>query len=53
MAIMLATEDEDAFVTAANQGVALASAADFAQDGDGTGPWIERLNKKSAQPDDK
>lgn len=49
MAIMLATNDEDAFVSIANQGVALASAADFAKEGDGTGPWMERLKQKSAE----
>lgn len=52
MAIMLATHDEDAFVAMANQKVALASAADFAQEGDGTGPWMERLKQKAAQPGD-
>jgi hypothetical protein len=44
MAVMLATENEDAFRMLANQKTAIASAVDFAGDGDGTGPWIERLN---------
>ena len=43
MAIMLATEDEDAFQSIANQKCAIASAVDFAGEGDGTGPWIDRL----------
>jgi hypothetical protein len=45
MAIMLATEDEDAFKMIDNQKSAINSAIDFAGDGDGTGPWIDRLNK--------
>ena len=49
MAIMLATQNEDAFVTIANQKVAIASATDFANDGDGTGPWVERLKQKAAE----
>lgn len=49
MAIMLATQNEDAFVTIANHKVAIASAADFANDGDGTGPWVERLREKAAE----
>ena len=42
---MLATEDEDAFKMIDNQKSAINSAIDFAGDGDGTGPWIDRLNK--------
>lgn len=48
MAIMLATEDEDAFRMIENQKCAIASATDFANDGDGTSPWIERLQSKAA-----
>ncbi len=48
MAIMLATEDEDAFRMTENQNCAVASAIDFASEGDGTGPWIERLNQIAA-----
>lgn len=49
MAIMLATEHEDAFEMIDNQKVAIASAADFANDGDGTSPWVERLQNKAAK----
>lgn len=49
MAIMLATDNEDVFVAMADQRVALASAADFANEGDGTGPWVERLKKKAEE----
>ncbi|MGD1924301.1 MAG: hypothetical protein ACFB03_08930 [Paracoccaceae bacterium] len=49
MAIMLATQDEDVFVTLDNQRCAIASAIDFAGNGDGTGPWKEMLEKRNAQ----
>ncbi|MEM9060510.1 MAG: hypothetical protein AAGD13_08590 [Pseudomonadota bacterium] len=45
MSIMLATENEDVFVTIDNQKCAIASATDFAGNGDGTGPWKDRLQK--------
>lgn len=45
MAIMLATDDEDAFRMMDNHKCAIASAVDFSGDGDGTGPWVERLNR--------
>lgn len=48
MAIMLATEHEDAVQMIANQNCAVASAVDFAGEGDGTRPWIERLNQIAA-----
>lgn len=48
MSIMLATEDEDALTMNENQQCAIASAADFAENGDGTRPWVERLQRKAA-----
>lgn len=42
MAVMLATNDEDAATRIANMHCAVASARDFATGGDGTGPWRER-----------
>lgn len=48
MSIMLSTEDEDAFTMIENQRCAIASASDFANNGDGTGPWVERLQRKAA-----
>lgn len=48
MSIMMSTEDEDAFKMAENQKCAIASAMDFANNGDGTGPWVERLQRKAA-----
>lgn len=46
MAVMLATKDEDALERIANMRVAIDSARDFANGGDGTGPWKKRAEQR-------